>query len=163
MDKVLGVISVVFFVIAVVYLYIKVNRMKKLTNDLGEKVQDIFPGKVRQRAVFIFGIAFILIAFLGTIGYLVVGEGVSYTTVVVMDLVLFAAGRYISRFVIMYQNGLLAHLHVVKYHEIRSYTLTEMKSKKYLLELELQKDSSFRTIVAKKDKDVVEKALKKAI
>lgn len=163
MDKVLGVLSVVFFVVAAVYLYIKVNRMKKLTSELGEKVLDIFPGRGRKKAVMIFGVAFIVMALFGTVGYLVVGEGFSYTTIVVMDLVLFAAGRYISRFVIMYHNGILAHLHVVKYHEIRSYTLTEMKSKKFLLELELQKEASFRTIVAKKDRDIVEKALKKAL
>lgn len=163
MDNILGIVSIVLLVVGISFFVYQLMKQKKLQKNLGDRVLDVFPSQLRKRAIIIVGIAFVLVVIVAIILYALSDTSSNYINVFVLGLVLLAAGRYVSRFVTMYQKGILAHMHVIKYHEIKSYDFRALKSKKLVLTLTLQRDTKFATIITEKEKPAVEKALKKAI
>ncbi|MDA3847879.1 MAG: hypothetical protein PF505_15280 [Vallitaleaceae bacterium] len=163
MDNILSIISLVLLFVGILFFLRQLRVIMSKRKDLGAKIIEIYPNRKRMRTVIIVGIAFVLIVIVASIYYVLNDISYTFANVLLISLALLSGGSFLGRVTILYEKGILAHMRVIEYHNIKSYDFRDLKSKKSVLTIILSDDLKFATVISRTEQEPVTKILKRFV
>lgn len=145
--------------ISIIYTGRQVNLYMRLRSRLGKLVYVLTPSKFQKKMIISFGSLFLLLFAIVTYNYISQGISLNFTYAIVLALVVYSSGRFITRIVELRENGLLGQLNAIEYGAIRNYTI-ETRGKSTVLLLRLQDNREFAALISKVEIEDIKSALK---
>ncbi len=159
MNVFLSYLTLAILFVSILFMGWQVNRYLRLKRVMGKLLVAVTPSQLQRKVLMGIVAIFIVFMVIVTFQYTAQGEQVGPSFAVVLAVVIYSSGRFISRLIDIRETGILGQLNEIPFKSFSSFK-TESLGGRSKLTLTLKDGRNFMAVYNNSDEEKIKKILK---